>query len=101
MIEWDKARYPTPSSSDGKKIFASPEWDRIFRQIKPKNTKPEFRLMFFSIKNQYESRGYMTEKQADWVRTCWNFQQRRRSHGRGVSGKTFRELPRCVHERIS
>ena len=100
MIEWHKARYPKPPYDDGKKIFANPEWDRIFRQIKPQDIRPEFRPIFFSIKSQYETRGYMTEKQANWVSVCWKFQQGGRSQGRGVSRKTFRGLPRCVGEGI-
>lgn len=82
------------------RIFANTERDRIFSKTKLENLKPQFREMLSSIKNHCERKGYMTEKQANAARVCWNVHNDKEANRRGVFSRSFRSMPRLVNEGI-
>lgn len=78
------------------------EWDMIFKFTDPNNLKPEYRELFTNIKKHYQNKGFLTPRQANAARISWKVHNIKEAgkRGKGVSGASFRGLPRMVNENI-
>jgi hypothetical protein len=96
MKSWDKTKLNVTNTQ--RRVYASEDWDKKFRKIRPQNLNPKFRELFANIKTKYKTDGWLTPKQANAIDVCWKVHSQKEDRRLNMSSRNFGGLSRVVHE---